>query len=166
VTKKRVAQTCFFLLCGASLFALVTISEAHIDTAALSQMASAGNPGDGVLQQSGAWLPTIAILNSLGVFAVAGVALYSGWQLFRRQQSLGGIQTGHLLWANVLIFIGDLLNGAAGTASRLFGLSSSFWLIMALGWIVFYLGVLLTGRRKRMLIPTPAEPQPAEVSQY
>ncbi len=164
VTKKRVAQTCFFLLCGASLFALVTISEAHINTNALAQMASVGNPGDGVLQQSGAWLPTIAVLNSLGVLAVAGVALYSGWQLLRRQKSLGGIQTGNLLWANVLIFVGDLLNGAAGTASRLFGLSSSFWLVMASGWIIFYLGVLLTARRKRVVVAVPAEQQTAEVS--
>ena len=28
-----------------------------------------------------------------------------------------------------------------------FGLESSFWLIMSLGWVVFFAGVLLTSRR-------------------
>lgn len=147
VAKKRVTQTCFFLLCAASLLAIVTISEASINVSALAKIA--GTPGDEVLLQSGAWLPTIAVLNSLGVVAVAGVALYSGWQLLRRRKSLGGFRVTNLLWANVLIFVGDLFNGAAGTLARLFGLSSLFWLIMAVGWIIFYLGVLLTGRQKQ-----------------
>lgn len=164
VTKKRVTQTCFLLLSAASLFAVVAISEASINTSALA--AVAGTPGDGVFQQTGAWLPTIAVLNTLGVVAVAGVALYSGWKLLRRQKNVGGVQTKNLLWANVLIFGGDLLNGVAGTSSRLFGLSSSFWLIMALGWIVFYLGVLLTGRRKQVIaLPTNVvEKQPEKVA--
>ena len=48
---------------------------------------------------------------------------------------------------------------AAGTLARVFGLSSSFWLVMALGWIIFYLGVLLTGKRRA---PAPSDAvQPA-----
>lgn len=158
VAKKRATQTCFFLLSAASLLAVVTISEAPINTSALAQIA--GTPGDGVLAQTGAWLPTIAVLNTLGVLAVAGVAVYSGWQLLRRRDSVAGFRPGNLLWANVLIFGGDLLNGAAGAASRVFGLSSTFWLIMAVGWIVFYLGVLFTGQRKRLLTRA-GEPQEA-----
>src|SRR5579883_3566235 len=45
VTGKRVARTCCFLLCGASLLAVVTISDAPMDLAALSKVA--GTPGTG-----------------------------------------------------------------------------------------------------------------------
>lgn len=147
VAKKRVTQTCFLLLCAASLLAVVTISEAPIDLHALAQVA--GTPGDTVLLQTGAWLPTIAVLNSLGVLAVAGVAVYSGWQLLRRRSTVAGFLPKHLLWANMLILAGDLCNGLAGASARLLNLSGSFWLTMALGWVIFYLGVLLTSRRKQ-----------------
>lgn len=146
VTGKRVARTCFFLLCLASLLAVVTISEAPLNLTALAQIA--GTPGTGILEE-GAWLPTIIVLNSAGVLAVVGVALYSGWQLLRRQASVAGLAPRNLLRANVLIFVGDLFNAAAGTLARAFGLASSFWLIMALGWLVFYFGVLMTARRKQ-----------------
>lgn len=148
VAGKRVARTFCFLLGGASLLAVVTISSASIDMSLLSKVA--GTPGTGVLKP-GAWLPTLIVLNTLGVVALAGVALYSGWQLMRRRASVAGFHPGNLLWANVLIFVGAMFNAAAGTLARAFGLSSSFWLVMALGWIIFYLGVLLTGRRRRVL---------------
>ena len=45
VLGKRVVRTCCFLLCGASLLAVVTISEARIDPTALSKIA--GTPGTG-----------------------------------------------------------------------------------------------------------------------
>lgn len=156
VTSKRVARTCFFLLCLTSLLAVVTISEAPLNLAALANIA--GTPGTGILGK-GAWLPTIIVLNSAGVLAVVGVALYSGWKLLRRQASVAGLAPRNLLWANVLIFVGDLFNAAAGTLARVFGLASSFWLIMALGWLVFYLGVLMTGWRKQ---DVSQETQPAE----
>jgi len=73
--------------------------------------------------------------------------VYSGWKLVRRQSNVAGMRTINLLWANVLILVGDLLNALAGTLSRFFGLESSFWLIMAFGWIVFFAGVLLASRR-------------------
>jgi hypothetical protein len=110
----------------------------------LSQIA--GTPGTGILEP-GAWLITIIILNTLGVLAVVGVALYSGWKLIRRQSSVAGIQTINLLWANLLILAGDLLNAAAGSLARFFGLQSSFWIIQACGWTVFYVGVLIASRR-------------------
>jgi hypothetical protein len=154
VTGKRTARTCLFLLCMASLLAVVTISEAPLDLVALAHVA--GTVGTGILKPA-AWLPTIIVLNSAGVVAVVGVALYSGWKLLRRQKSVAGLQTRNLLLANVLILAGDLFNAAAGTLARLFGLSSAFWLIMALGWIIFYQGVLMTGQRKRQ-ISQPEQP--------
>jgi hypothetical protein len=63
------------------------------------------------------------------------------------------LNQGHLLWANVLILAGDLLNAAAGTSARL-GLNNVFWLIMASGWLVFFTGVLLTGHRAAVTKPT------------
>lgn len=163
VAKKRATQTCFLLLCAASLFALITISEAPVNMSALAHVA--GTPGTGILEP-GKWLPAIIVLNTLGVVAVVGVAVYSGLQLLRRRSSIAGFQTKHLLWANLLILSGDLFNAAAGSLARAFGLSSSFWLIMALGWIIFYAGVLLTGRRKKAAPPVelPDRPQKHPVS--
>lgn len=145
VLGKRFVRTCCFLLCGASLLAVVTISEAQINLPVLAKVA--GTPGTGVLEP-GSWLITLIILNTLGVVVLVGVALYSGWQLLRRKSSVAGFHPGNLLWANVLILAGALFNGAAGTLARFFGLASSFWLVMALGWIIFYLGVLLTSKRR------------------
>ncbi len=108
----------------------------------------AGTPGTGVLEP-GAWLPILIILNTLGVVALVGVAIYSGWQLWRSRAGKSDTRAGNLLLENVLILTGALFNAAAGTLARAFGLSSSFWLIMALGWIIFYLGVLFTGKRRR-----------------
>ena len=156
VTGKRTARTCLFLLSLLSLLAVVTISEASMNLGALAKVA--GGPGTGILEPA-AWLPTLIVLNTAGVVAIAGVAIYSGWKLLRRQSSVAGLQTRNLLWANVLIFGGALCNGAAGTLARLVGLSSGFWLIMALGWVIFYLGVLMTGRRKRHLKQTEQSTQ-------
>jgi hypothetical protein len=151
VTGKRVSRTCLFVLVGLSLAAVVTISDAPINLVTLAHIA--GTPGTGILG-NGAWLPLIIIMNTAGVALVGGVALYSGWKFLRRQASVAGSQPGNLLWGNLLILLGALLDGAAGTLSRLFGLSSSFWLVMAVGWFIFYLGVLLIGRRKRKNNPS------------
>jgi hypothetical protein len=151
VTGRRVARTFCFLLGGASLLAVVTVSGATIDMHALSKIA--GTPGTGILHP-GAWLPTLIILNTLGVVALVAVALTSGWRLWRKRSS--GSQSGQRfsLLGNVLILAGALCNAAAGTLARAAGLSSGFWLIMALGWIIFYLGVLLIGKRvARSLAP-------------
>jgi hypothetical protein len=156
VTSQRVARTFFLLLSGSTILAVVTISEAPMNLQALAHVA--GTTGTGVLV-TGAWLPTIIVLNTLGVVAIVGVAIYSGWKLLRRQASVAGFQPHHLLLANVLILAGALFDAAAGTLSRIFGLNSSFWLVMAFGWIIFYLGVLLTGRRKQIM-SQPTGPVP------
>jgi hypothetical protein len=144
VASPRITRICLIVLCALSLLALVLISTATINLSKLSQIA--GTPGTGILEP-GAWLVTIIILNTLGVLAVVGVALYSGWKLIRRQSRVAGIQTINLLWANVLILAGDLLNAAAGSLARFFGLQSSFWIIQAFGWTVFFAGVLIASHR-------------------
>jgi len=151
VTGTRVARTFCFLLGGASLLAVVTVSGAPIDMHALSKIA--GTPGTGILRP-GAWLPTLIVLNTLGVVALVAVALLSGWRLWRRRSDRGTGGPGFSLLGNVLILAGALCNAAAGTLARAAGLSSGFWLIMALGWFIFYLGVLLIGKRvTRQLAP-------------
>ncbi len=144
VTSRRVERTSLVILCVLSVLAAVLIALAHVDLAKLSHIA--GTPGTGILQP-GVWLITIIVLNSLGVLAVIGVAIYSGWKLIRRQRSVADLSTSNILWANVLILVGDLLNAAAGTLARLLGVESTFWLVMSLGWVAFLIGVLLASRR-------------------
>ena len=144
VARARITRICLIVLSLLSILAIVLISTATINMSKLSIIA--GTPGTGILEP-GAWLVTIIILNTLGVLAVVGVAIYSGWKLIRRQSSVAGIQTINLLWANVLILVGDLLNAAAGSLARFFGLQSSFWIIQALGWTAFFAGVLIASHR-------------------
>lgn len=158
VASARVTRVCLIVLVVLSLLAVGLISTATIDMSKLSQIA--GTPGTSILDP-GAWLVTIITLNTLGVLAVVGVALYSGWKLIRRQSSVAGIQTINLLWANVLILVGDLLNAAAGSLARFFGLQSSFWIIQAFGWTVFFAGVLIAGRRSTTTKQT--RPEKAQV---
>ena len=145
VTGPGTTRITFFALLLVSIVTAVLIAVNPIDMKSLAQVA--GTPGAGILQ-IGVWLAFTITLNTLGVVAVVGVAAYSGWKLLRRASSVAGFHPGNLLWANILILVGDLLNAAAGTSAKFFGLESSFWLVMALGWTAFYAGVILTGRRK------------------
>lgn len=145
ITKGRITRICLIVLSVLSVIAIVLIASAPIDMQQLSQIA--GTPGTGILLPTvGAWLITIIVLNSLGVVAVVGVAIYSGWKLLVRQG------TSSLLWANVLILAGDIINALAGTTARL-GVKNIFWLIMTLGWIVFFIGVVLASRPKSHVVP-------------
>ena len=144
VTSARVTRVCLVILCILSVLAAVLISISNVDIHKLSQVV--GTSGAGILQ-NGAWLPTIITLNSLGALAVAGVAIYSGWKLLRRQSNVAGFRTNNLLWVNVLILLGVALISLAGSRARFFGAEGGFWLVMALGWVVFFIGVLLSSRR-------------------
>ncbi len=147
VTNTRFTRICLGFLCLLSALAVVLIAIAPLDAAQLSQVA--GTPGTGILQPAaGPWLFAIIVLNSLGSIAVAGVAIYSGWKMKFRQGS------SHLLLANVLILAGALVIAFAGTTARL-GVKNIFWLLMVLGWVVFYMGVVLASRRN----PHPAAAQ-------
>jgi len=144
ISKGTVTRICLTVLYILSIGAIILIITAKIDVAHLSNIA--GGSGTGVLQP-GPWLAATITLNTLGLLAVAGVAAYSGWQLWRRQASVAGLQTRHLLLANMLILVGTLLNGIAGSMARFLGIQHVFWLVMAVGWIVFFYGVVLAGRR-------------------
>lgn len=140
VAKARTTRLCLLVLSVLSVLAALLIGFSPLDMQQLSRIA--GTPGANILLPPlGAWLFTIIVLNTLGLIAVVGVAIYSGWKLFLRQG------TSSLLWANVLITAGACLNGLAGTTARL-GVKNIFWLIMTLGWIVFFIGVLLASRPK------------------
>ena len=153
VTRPRVTTLCltFLYLLSAATTALVLL--ATIDMQKLSQIVG---PGTGILQP-GPWLVTVIVINTLGVVAVVGVAIYSGLKLYRRQQDIAGLRTSNILWANVLILAGDLLNAGAGTVARVLGFESGFWVLMAFGWGVFFVGVVLASRR-----PSTARVEPTK----
>jgi hypothetical protein len=148
---KRLTRILLGIITFLSFISLAFIFDATIDTAQLAHIA--GTPGTGTLQP-GPWLIIIIVLNTFGVVAVAGVALYSGWKLLRRQANIAGIKTSTILWANACICAGVIVIALAGSLARIFGLESTFWLIMALGWIILFGGVLLTGHRSRASIST------------
>lgn len=147
VARPMATRICLIVLSILSIIAAVLTALATIDTKALSQIA--GTPGTGILQP-GAWLALLITLNTLGVLAVVGVAIYSGWQLFRRQGA------SNLLWGNILILVGDLINAAAGTTARLLGAENTFWIIMTVGWIVFFVGVLFASRPRTRPVAQPS----------
>ena len=143
ITRPRVTTLCLtflYLLSGATI-ALILL--ANVNTQLLSQIVG---PGTGILQP-GPWLVTVIVINTLGVVAVVGVAIYSGLKLYRRQQDIAGLRTSNILWANVLILVGDLVNAGAGAVARVLGFESGFWVLMAFGWVIFFVGVLLASRR-------------------
>ncbi|HEV2580888.1 MAG TPA: hypothetical protein VGT44_08555 [Ktedonobacteraceae bacterium] len=155
VTGPKVTRITFIVLLLLSVITAILIAFNPLDMHNLAQVA--GTSGTGIMVL-GVWLAFTITLNTLGVLAVVGVALYSGWKLLRRASSAAGFQPGNLLWANVLILVGDLLNAYAGSSARGGLLVNSFWLVMALGWITFYAGVILIGRR-RARATTPASQQ-------
>jgi hypothetical protein len=159
VSSSRVSYICLTILYILSVLATVLIFFAQVDMTKLAIIA--GSPGTGILQP-GLWEVTIIILNSLGVVAVVGVAIYSGWKLMRRHAKIAGFDAHNLLWANVLILAGDLINGLAGGSARL-GVKNIFWLVMTIGWIVFFAGVLLTNRRPVSMRTEASNSDTAEV---
>jgi hypothetical protein len=144
VGNRYIIRIIFIVLCILSLISAFFVFTAKINMEKLRHIA--GTAGAGTLQP-GAWLSTTILLNSLGATAVAGVALYSGWKLIRRQTTLAGLRTSSILLANIFIFTGAILNGVAGSLARFFGLENIFWLIMALGWIILFIGILLANKR-------------------
>ena len=148
VSNRYITRICFTVLCILSIRAVILVFTARINIEKLSHIV--GTAGAGTLQP-GEWLTTTIILNSLGVTAVAGIAVYSGWKLMRRQTNIAGLRTSTILWANIFIFAGAILNGTAGSLARFLGLENMFWLIMALGWIVLFIGILLASKRPRAI---------------
>ena len=156
VLKMRATYICLTLLYLLSIAATILILLAQVDLKQLGQIA--GTTGTGVLLK-GPWLILVIVLNTVGVVAVVGVAFYSGYKLWRRQHAIADLRSSNLLWGNILILTGDIVNAVAGTLARILGLQSAFWVIMALGWVVFFVGVLLASRRTVTPQPTPLPAQ-------
>jgi hypothetical protein len=154
VAPKRFAEWATSGLVSASALGAGAVFATPISTGALATLD--GGPGAGVLE-AGAWLPLTIVLNTVGVAAVVGVAIYSAVALVRRRGS------GQLLLANISIAAGDIIVGIAGSMART-GHPELFWATMLVGWIVVFGGFLLTlgsrpGSAQRKLDPLPA---PAE----
>ncbi len=84
VCNKRFTKVCYQTLCLLSFIAVLLVLSTPVNMAKLHGIA--GTPGTGTLE-TGPWLIMVIVLNTLGVVAVAGVALYSGWKLLRRQKA-------------------------------------------------------------------------------
>ncbi|MDI3269572.1 MAG: hypothetical protein QJR00_02600 [Bacillota bacterium] len=135
--KATVVGVLVLSLLGAILLALLPVQEG-----ALLQLA--GQPGTGAVSHQGVlgalWLIDMILLNTFGLLAVMLVAAASAWRAYTarapRRVAVG----------NGLIALGVLLLGAAGTAARV-GFPGSFWVVMAVGWVVVYSGFGFIGSR-------------------
>lgn len=117
---------------GALVLASIPLLTTPVNQAALAQLA--GSSGQGVYER-GAWLIGMILLNLFGTLAVCGVALYSAWRAFRNRSELG------FMWGNLVIGLGFLTVAMAGSVARWWPQwEGSFWLAMALGWIIAYAG--------------------------
>ena len=153
ITSPRVTTWCLtflYLLSGATT-ALVLLAQIN-----MQQLSQIVGPGTGILRP-GLWLVAVIVINTLGVVAVVGVAIYSGLKLYRHQQNIAGLRTSNILWANLLILLGDLVNAGAGSVARVLGFESGFWVLMAFGWVIFFVGVLLASRRSSAAKVIPAK---------
>lgn len=139
VAPRRLADFGLAALINLGALGAGAVFSAGIDPAALEALN--GGPGTGVLTP-GPWLPLTIVLNTCGVLAVVGVAVYSGVRVVQRRGS------GRLLAANVLIAAGDLVVGVAGSMART-GRPELFWVTMLAGWVVIFGGFLLTQRAVR-----------------
>src|SRR5579864_7616831 len=84
VTGPKTTRITFMVLLLLSAITAVLIALNPIDATGMKNLAEiAGTSGTGILAQ-GVWLIFTITLNSLGVIAVVGVAVYSGWKLLRR----------------------------------------------------------------------------------
>ncbi len=130
-----------------SLIGILLLVVAPIDHGKLIHAAHLVSPGTSAIKP-GAWKALVAILNIFGSVAVVGGAIYSGWQTVHKRQP------STFLFANILIAAGTFLAALAGTAADQGAFAGSFWIILAMGFVVLFAGFLLTTRRPR---PTATE---------
>ncbi len=132
VAPRRAADATLAALVNVGALGAGAVLTAPLNGQALAQLN--GGPGTGVLEP-GIWLPITIVLNTFGVVAVVGVAIYSA---IRRRSTL---------LANALIAAGDLVIGVAGSMART-GLPQLFWVTMLAGWVIIFVGFLAaTGSR-------------------
>lgn len=147
----RYARWCLYALIAASAAGIAVLLTNPIDQSALRALN--GGPGTGVYG-AGPYLLFTILFNTIGVAWVVGVAIYSGWQRWRRASF------GRLVGANLLIALGDLTIGAAGSMARL-GAGGGFWLTMAIGWVIIFSGFLLTFNIQRTAVAAASGTAPA-----
>ena len=127
----RVASTTLWIVIALSIVGTVFLFLSPGDAAALAQLD--GGPGTDVLSLSTVALVTLIVLNTFGLVAVAGLALDSAWELYRQRTS------NRFFVGNLLLAVGTILVGAAGSLARL-GAPTLFWALMAVGFVVLYAG--------------------------
>lgn len=126
------ARRCLWVVHGVSVVGAVLLISAEVDLGALAALA--GSSGRGVLAP-GAWLAAMIALNLFGTVAVVGVALLSVLRMRRSGSDIG------MLVGNALIGGGFLVVALAGSAARWWpDWDGGFWVTMAAGWAVAYLG--------------------------
>lgn len=142
VARPAVARWLLYGVVAFTLLGAAGVLAAPVDPVALQATASTLGSGQDVLGRKGLWLTQLVVMNTFGTIGVVLPALYSAWQLSRRRAAAG------FVLGNVLIAAGVLFLGGAGTAARL-GIAGGFWLTMAVGYLVAFLGFLAIERSAR-----------------
>lgn len=139
VASPRVARACALWVIVFTILGAVGIIMAPVNVSELVSLNGAA--GRGVLENKAYWLSQLIVMNLFGTLGVVVPALLSALRLARRQAAPGFVQ------GNALIAVGVLVIGGAGSAARL-GVGG-FWLAMAVGYVITYLGFRLISAGER-----------------
>jgi hypothetical protein len=134
LASRRAADITALIVVMFSVVGLSFISIAPVDASFLQ----GSNVEGGTQAISGPAIAFIAVLNTFGAAAVIGGAGYSAYRVWKRHSPA------QFLAANVLIAGGTLLASLAGTLARVTASGSSFWALLAAGFVVLFAGFLLT----------------------
>lgn len=142
---RRTSGTTALIVLVLSVIGISFISIAPVDTSLLH----GSNIEGGTKAIGGPAIVFIALLNTFGAVAVIGGAGYSTYRVWKRHSPV------RFLFANVLIATGTLLASLAGTLARVTASGSSFWGLLAAGFVVLFAGFLLTSTPRRSTAPAP-----------
>lgn len=134
LASRRAADRTALIVVVLSVIGLSFISIAPVNVTALQ----GSNVEGGTNAISGPAILFIAVLNTFGAVAVIGGAAYSAYRVWKRHSPV------RFLAANVLIAAGTLLASLAGTLARVTSSGGSFWALLAAGFVVLFVGFLLT----------------------
>ncbi len=134
LASRRAADITALTVVVLSVIGLSFISIAPVDATLLH----GSNVEGGANAISGPAVVFIAVLNAFGAVAVIGGAGYSAYRVWKRRSPT------RFLAANVLIAGGTLLASLAGTLARVTSSGGSFWALLAAGFVVLFVGFLLT----------------------
>ena len=133
---KRVGNYAAGVLILASVVAAFCLFSAPVDASRLHAAASSLGPGTSAIGP-GPWKALAAVLNSLGAVAVIAGAIYSAWRSIIRHAPA------RIFQANLLIAGGTLIAAIAGVVADQGTFAGSFWIVLAVGFIVLFAGFLL-----------------------